>query len=51
MIVADLTEEGCNARVQALKSLGGSASYSTVDVTTRESIENLLTASQGTAAG
>ena len=44
VIVADLTDEGCQARVKALNELGGSASYCTVNVTSRESIENLLAA-------
>jgi NAD(P)-dependent dehydrogenase (short-subunit alcohol dehydrogenase family) len=44
IIVADLTEEGCKARVQTLEQLGGSAGYCTVNVTARESIENLLAA-------
>jgi NAD(P)-dependent dehydrogenase (short-subunit alcohol dehydrogenase family) len=42
VVVADLTEEGCKARVNALKSLGGDTDYCTVDVTRRESLENLL---------
>jgi NAD(P)-dependent dehydrogenase (short-subunit alcohol dehydrogenase family) len=42
VIVADLTEEGCQARVKALQEIGGSASYCTVNVTSRESIEKLL---------
>jgi NAD(P)-dependent dehydrogenase (short-subunit alcohol dehydrogenase family) len=42
VIVADLTEEGCKARVQALEQPGGKAGYCTVDVASRESIENLL---------
>jgi NAD(P)-dependent dehydrogenase (short-subunit alcohol dehydrogenase family) len=42
VIVADLTEEGCQQRVAALEALGGTASYATVNVTTRESIEALL---------
>jgi NAD(P)-dependent dehydrogenase (short-subunit alcohol dehydrogenase family) len=42
VIVADLTEEGCQARVKALEQLGGSAGYCTVNVTARASIENLL---------
>ena len=41
---ADLTEEDCKARVAALKQCGGKAGYCTVDVTRRESIENLLAA-------
>jgi NAD(P)-dependent dehydrogenase (short-subunit alcohol dehydrogenase family) len=42
VIVADLTDEGCQARVAALEKLGGDAAYCTVDVTSRESLENLL---------
>jgi len=42
IVVADLTEEGCQARVKALESVGGRASYCTVNVTLRDSIENLL---------
>ena len=42
VVVADLTEEGCKARVEALEKLGGKASFCTVNVTQRESIENLL---------
>jgi NAD(P)-dependent dehydrogenase (short-subunit alcohol dehydrogenase family) len=44
VVVADLTEEGCKARVAALEALGGRASFCTVNVTQRESIENLLAA-------
>ncbi len=44
VVVADLTEEGCKARVDVLEKLGGSASYATVNVTTRQSIEDLLAA-------
>ncbi len=44
IVVGDLTEEGCQARVQALEKLGGKASFATVNVTARESIENLLAA-------
>ena len=43
VIVADLTEEGCKTRVQSLEKLGGRAGFCTVNVTSRESIENLLT--------
>lgn len=43
VVVADLTEEGCKARVAELQSLGGKASWCLVDVTKRESIEALLT--------
>ncbi len=43
VVVADLTEEGCKARVDdRSKQLGGKAGFCTVDVTSRESIENLL---------
>jgi NAD(P)-dependent dehydrogenase (short-subunit alcohol dehydrogenase family) len=42
VVVADLTEEGCKARVKALQELGGRATFCIVDVTRRESIENLL---------
>ncbi len=42
VVVADLTEEGCQKRVATLEALGGEASYCTVDVTKKESIENLL---------
>jgi NAD(P)-dependent dehydrogenase (short-subunit alcohol dehydrogenase family) len=42
VMVADLTEEGCQARVQELRGLDGEADYCTVDATSRESIENLL---------
>jgi NAD(P)-dependent dehydrogenase (short-subunit alcohol dehydrogenase family) len=42
VVVADLTEEGCTKRVRELESLGGRASFCLVNVTSRESIENLL---------
>jgi NAD(P)-dependent dehydrogenase (short-subunit alcohol dehydrogenase family) len=42
VVVADLTEDGCKSRVQSLEQLGGRAGYCTVNVTSRESIENLL---------
>ncbi|MCC6125494.1 MAG: SDR family oxidoreductase [Pirellulales bacterium] len=42
VIVGDLTDEGCQARVETLKQLGGDAHYCTVNVTSRESLENLL---------
>jgi len=42
VVVADITEEGCKARVKALEQLGGKASYCLVNVTERKSIENLL---------
>jgi NAD(P)-dependent dehydrogenase (short-subunit alcohol dehydrogenase family) len=44
VIVADVNEEGCKDRVAALHELGGKASYLTVDVTSRASLENLLAA-------
>jgi NAD(P)-dependent dehydrogenase (short-subunit alcohol dehydrogenase family) len=44
VIVADLTEEGCKTRVQALEKLGGKAGFALVNATSRESIENLLVA-------
>lgn len=44
VIVADVMEDPCKARVAELTALGGKASHSTVDVTKRESIENLLAA-------
>jgi NAD(P)-dependent dehydrogenase (short-subunit alcohol dehydrogenase family) len=42
VIVADVTDEGCQARVSALKNLGCTSSYCCVDVTSRKSIEDLL---------
>ncbi len=44
VVVADLTEEMCQSRVEELKQLGTKTSYCTVDVTSRESIERLLAA-------
>lgn len=44
VVVGDLTEDGCKARVAALEQLGGKASFATVNVTQRESIEGLLAA-------
>ena len=44
VVVADVTDKGCKSRVEELKGLGGQASYATVDVTSRESIEELLAA-------
>jgi NAD(P)-dependent dehydrogenase (short-subunit alcohol dehydrogenase family) len=44
VVVGDLTEEGCKARVAALEQIGGKASYCLVNVTSRESIERLLAA-------
>ncbi len=42
VIVADVTDDPCKARVAELKKLGGKADYCLVDVTSRQSIENLL---------
>jgi NAD(P)-dependent dehydrogenase (short-subunit alcohol dehydrogenase family) len=44
VVVADLTEEGCRQRVEELRQLGGQADFCLVDVTSRESLENLLAA-------
>lgn len=44
VVVADVNDEGCQARVDELKGLGANATYSLVDVTSRESIERLLAA-------
>ncbi len=44
VIVADLTEEDCRARVEELKQLAGEADFCPVDVTSRDSIESLLKA-------
>lgn len=41
VIVADLTDEGCQQRVNELRELGGQASYVLVDATSRESIEQV----------
>jgi NAD(P)-dependent dehydrogenase (short-subunit alcohol dehydrogenase family) len=42
VVVADLTEEGCQRRVECLKQCGGQATYCTVNVTSRESLGALL---------
>jgi len=42
VVVADLSDEGCQRRVEELKRFSPQASYCTVNVTSRESIENLL---------
>lgn len=42
VIVADLTEQGCQNRVADLKQTSEQASYALVDVTSRKSIEELL---------
>lgn len=44
IVVGDLTDECCTARVKALEECGCKAGYSCVDVTKRESIEKLLAA-------
>ncbi len=41
VIVADLTDEGCQQRVNELRELGGQARYALVDATSRESIEQV----------
>ncbi len=46
VFVADLTEEGCAARVKELQGLGGKASFTTINVTSRESIEKALAAAR-----
>jgi NAD(P)-dependent dehydrogenase (short-subunit alcohol dehydrogenase family) len=42
VMVADVTEEGCQARVKELERLGGRAAAGRVDVTSRDSIDRLL---------
>lgn len=42
VVVADVSEEACQARVKKLKELGDTVSYATVDITSRDSIKNLL---------
>lgn len=42
VVVADLTEEGCQRRVEVLKTFGPNASYATVNVMSVASIEALL---------
>ncbi len=42
VVVADLTDEGCKARLKTLEAAGVEADYCTVDVTSRQAIENLL---------
>jgi len=44
VVVADLTQEGCEARVKELVDLGGKASWCTLNVTSLESIEGALSA-------
>ncbi|HPM81934.1 MAG TPA: SDR family oxidoreductase [Candidatus Anammoximicrobium sp.] len=42
VIVADLTEQGCQNRVTDLKQISKHASFALVDVTSRKSLEDLL---------
>ena len=42
VVVADLTEEGCRARVDEIRKLGGDAGFAIIDVTSLESIEAAL---------
>ncbi|NLF73543.1 MAG: SDR family oxidoreductase [Candidatus Anammoximicrobium sp.] len=42
VLVADLTEEGCQNRVAELKQIHERASFALVDVTSRKSLEDLL---------
>ncbi len=42
VLVADVTEDGCKARVAELQKLDGRASYAVIDVTKRASIEAVL---------
>jgi NAD(P)-dependent dehydrogenase (short-subunit alcohol dehydrogenase family) len=49
VIVADVFEDPCKARVAALEQLGGKADYCLVDVTSRKSIEDLLAKAVGLA--
>ena len=42
VVVADLTQAGCKARVDELRRLGGEATFATIDVTSPESIDRAL---------
>ncbi|HBO43532.1 MAG TPA: gluconate 5-dehydrogenase [Planctomycetaceae bacterium] len=42
VVVADVAQEACKARVAEIEQFGGKASWALVDVTKRESIESLL---------
>jgi len=44
VVVADITEAGCRTRVKELEAAAGKATFSTVDVTSRQSLERLLEA-------
>ncbi|MBN1910724.1 MAG: SDR family oxidoreductase [Pirellulales bacterium] len=46
VVVADVTEDGCKARVEELQGLGGQASHALVNVTDRASLEALLEAAK-----
>lgn len=46
VVVADLTEPACKARVEELQGMGGKASSALVDVTSRASLEALLGAAK-----
>ena len=49
VIVADVADDPCKARVAALEQVGGKADYCVVDVTSRKSIEELLAKAVGLA--
>ena len=42
VVIADVTEEGCQKRCDQLAELGGKASWTLIDVTKRESVEAAL---------
>ncbi|MDR3181940.1 MAG: SDR family oxidoreductase [Planctomycetaceae bacterium] len=42
VVIADMNEDACKARLETLKPLGIRASYCTVNITERQSIKNLL---------
>lgn len=44
VVIADVTEEGCQKRCEQLESLGGKCSWTLIDVTRRESVEKALEA-------
>jgi NAD(P)-dependent dehydrogenase (short-subunit alcohol dehydrogenase family) len=45
VVIADMSEDACKARVEKLQSLHISSSYAAVNITQRASIQNLLTES------
>ena len=47
VVVADVTEDGCKARVKELESREGKATWCKVDATSRPSIEALLESAKG----